>query len=328
MNLRKRNLAIWTAVVLLLIGGGVALGIRIHRRQRITLKGAITRQDVDPNKQSPIADVQITAITGSTVTVAKSDQSGFFTVQLPRGFRRHQFVTLRFKHSNYESLDLSEPVGDQLYLIRMAPVTSAAPIAADHPGQVISNIRVRYSVKTTSEPPVGSAVKTFEVVNIANVPCKGHHPCSPDGKWKAALGSTSLDAGEGNEFRDARASCIAGPCPFARIESENLSRGGRTMNLTVRNWSDTVTFLLESEVVHPMVSDIVRDSYPVIFGRTLSFSLPASAEGPSVQAEVNGEAIVFPLGPDLFLSWAQCTEGTSKDQSHSYRCELKPGYRF
>jgi hypothetical protein len=77
-----------------------------------------------------------------------------------------------------------------------------------------------------------------------------------------------------------------------------------------------------------MVSDVVRESYPVIFGQTLSFSLPATAEGPSIEAEVNGQPIVFPLGPDLFLSWGQCTLEISKEQSKVYRCELKPGYRF
>ena len=89
-----------------------------------------------------------------------------------------------------------------------------------------------------------------------------------------------------------------------------------------------MTYLLEAEVVHPMVSDIVRRSYPVIFGRTLDFSLPALSEGPSLEAEVNGESVVFPLGPDLFLSWAQCNMALNRDQTRIYRCQLKPGYRF
>jgi hypothetical protein len=192
----------------------------------------------------------------------------------------------------------------------------------------VSNVRVRYSVKTTTEADVGSAVKTFQVVNTGNVPCRGRHPCSPDGKWKAALGSASLDAGEGNEFRNARVSCIAGPCPFARVEFEGLSRSGRIINVSARNWSDTTTFLLEAEVVHPMVRDIVRESYPVVFGQALNFSLSASAEGPSIEAEINGDSIVFPIGPDLFLSWADCHVTVDRDQTIVYRCELKPGYRF
>lgn len=100
------------------------------------------------------------------------------------------------------------------------------------------------------------------------------------------------------------------------------------MDVTARNWSDTVTFLLQAEVVHPMVSDMIRKSYPVIFGQALDFSLPATAEGPCVEAEVNGENIVFPLGPDLLLSWAHCNAGVNKDQTKIYRCQLKPGYRF
>jgi len=35
-----------------------------------------------------------------------------------------------------------------------------------------------------------------------------------------------------------------------------------------------------------MTSDMVRETYPVIFGRALNFSLPASAEGPSIEAEI------------------------------------------
>ena len=138
----------------------------------------------------------------------------------------------------------------------------------------------------------------------------------------------SLDAGEGNEFRNARVSCIAGPCPFTKIEVENFSPDRRRFNVSVLNWSDTVTFLLEAEVVHPMTSDMVRETYPVIFGRALNFSLPASAEGPSIEAEVQGEPIVFPLGPDLFLRWADCHVVVDRDQSKNYRCELKPGYQF
>ena len=103
---------------------------------------------------------------------------------------------------------------------------------------------------------------------------------------------------------------------------------GRTINVSARNWSDTTTFLLEAEVFHPMVSDNIRKSTPVIFDRALNFTLPATAEGVSIQAEVNGETIVFPLGPNLFLSWADCNARGDSDQTKLYRCELKPGYRF
>ncbi len=93
-------------------------------------------------------------------------------------------------------------------------------------------------------------------------------------------------------------------------------------------WSDTATFLVEAEVVHPMQSDVVRHSYPVIFGDALNFTLPPSAEGVSLQAEVNGQHIVFPLGPALRLSWADCQARANPDETRVYRCELKSGFRW
>jgi hypothetical protein len=323
-----QKIAIYGFLTAAVAGALVAVLIAVRKAQPITIKGAVLSQDADPQKQLPIADVQVTGTNGSAVTSSKSDSSGFFSLTLRRGLRRRQPVTLQFRHTDYQPLDLNEFVSDKLYIARMAPIPHQTHVDAGHPEVGIANVRMRYSVKTTTEADIGSAVKTFDVVNAGNVLCKGQHPCSPDGKWKAALASASLDAGEGNQFRNARVSCIAGPCPFTRVELEDLSRGSRKVNVSVRDWSDTTTFLMEAEVVHPMVSDIVRESYPVIFGRALNFSLPSSAEGPSIEAEVNGDSIVFPLGPDLFLSWADCHVRVDKDQAKAYRCELKPGYRF
>jgi hypothetical protein len=106
------------------------------------------------------------------------------------------------------------------------------------------------------------------------------------------------------------------------------SDADRILQISAITWSDTATFLVEADVVHRLISDLVRRSYPVIFGPALSFTLPASAEGPSIEAEVNGNPVVFPLGPDLYLSWATCSAKTDTDQSKLYSCELKPGYRF
>jgi hypothetical protein len=125
-------------------------------------------------------------------------------------------------------------------------------------------------------------------------------------------------------------SCIAGPCPFTRIESDNRDQNDRRLRISARNWSDTATFLVEADVVHTVISDMVRQSYPVKFGRGMSFTLPGTAGGPSIEAEVNGSSsyIVYPLGPDLLLSWANCTLSVNPDQSKLYSCELKPGFRF
>jgi hypothetical protein len=323
-----RKLVVWAAVLATAIGGIVTI-ILIHKRRPVVLRGAVIRQDTDPSKQVPIANAQVTADTDGVTQQTQSDQAGLFTITLPYRFRRRQSITLRLEHRDYQPLELDEILGDQLYVARMLPEpVPAKGHASNRQEQIISHVLVRYVVRATDIADVGSAVKTFQVANNGNVPCKTPHQCSPDGKWEAASESVSLDAGQGNEFRNVRVSCIAGPCPFTGIEQETVSADGRRLNVVARVWSDTATFLVEAEVVRRTEGAIVREAYPAIFGPALSFSLPASAEGPSIIADVNGEAIVFPLGPNLLLSWAQCTEAKSTEQTTLYRCELRPGYRF
>ena len=98
--------------------------------------------------------------------------------------------------------------------------------------------------------------------------------------------------------------------------------------VTARDWSDTAIFLVEAEVFHPMASQVVHQTYPVIFGQGLNFTVPYAAEGVNMQADMDGQPIIFPLGPSLFLSWANCNARVNPDQTRVYRCELKPGYRF
>src|SRR5277367_4912262 len=282
---RGQKIAIYAVVVAALAGAVAAILVAVHRAQPITIRGAVLSQDADPQKQLPIADVQITGTSGLAVSSSKSDSLGFFSLTLRRGLRRRQPVILRFRHPDYQPLDVNEFIGDKVYIARMTAIPHETHVNADRPEVGVSSVRVRYSVKATTEADVGSAVKTFQVVNTGNVPCKGRHPCSPDGKWKAALGAASLDAGERNAFRNARVSCIAGPCPFTRIEQVTVSADGRHLNVAAQNWSNTATFLVEAEVIHPAENAIVRESYPAIFGPSLSFTLPASAEGPSIEAE-------------------------------------------
>jgi hypothetical protein len=60
----------------------------------------------------------------------------------------------------------------------------------------------------------------------------------------------------------------------------------------------------------------------------MNFTLPATAQGPSIEAELNGAEIVYPLGPELILSWASCNMELRADRTKLYRCELKAGYGF
>jgi hypothetical protein len=138
----------------------------------------------------------------------------------------------------------------------------------------------------------------------------------------------TLDAGAGNEIRDPRVSCVAGPCPFTRVGRPDLSSDLRTVRVSAESWSDTATFLLEAEVFHRMVGQTVRRSYPVVFGQSLDFTVPGSAEGVTLEAEIDGVNVIFPLSPDLSLRWAACRVSVNPDQSKIYLCNLKPGYRF
>jgi hypothetical protein len=325
---RVRKAIIWF-VIMVSLGGILAAVLLMHQEDKpISLKGAVIRKDTDTKKELPLAGVEITAAHGLSVVNCRSDSSGFFSLTIPPGIEPSQSILLNFRHPDYQPLDVIEPAGEKLYVARMAPIRFETIEEPDHSAVVIANVTARYSIKATTAVNIGSAVKTFQVVNKGNVPCESREPCSPDKQWRAAIGSATLDAEEGNEFRNARVSCIAGPCPFTKIEFDGFSRGGRNINVSARNWSDTTTFLLEAEVFHPMVSDVVRRSYPVIFGQALIFTLPAAAEGVCIEAELNGEPIVFPLGPKLFLSWADCNARVNNDQTKVYRCELKHSYRF
>jgi len=323
----QRKGKIWLWVVSLSALSAVLINFYVlHRlRQPITLMGAVTIQDSDSRKELPIADVEITAANGAADAPTKSDASGLFVLKLRKGIRKGRPITLKFHHPNYQPLDLQEIAGGKLYVARMVPITKKPD---NIPTAAIGNLRVRYSIKALRTLNVGSAVRTFDVKNVGNVPCDGQPPCSPDGKWKAALGAITLDAGTGNEFQDARVSCIAGPCPFTKIESDELSAPSQKITAEARNWSDTATFLVEAEVIHVMQSDIDHQSYPVIFGSALNFTLPADAEGVSLEADISGETIIFPLGPRLLLSWANCNSRSNRDKTNIYRCELKSGYRF
>lgn len=330
-----------TSVTLVIVSG-------VFRHKPVTLRGAIIRRDADPRREIPIADARIVVtnpvssssgksdlsdffgLSGkqSTLGETRSDASGFFSITLPKDVRRGRAISFQLMHNDYQETAINDYVGDKTYILRMQPSRAEEQSRHQGPESTLSHVLVRYSAKATTLANIGSAARTFEVVNKANQPCDASGPCSPDHRWKAAIGSLSLDAGEGNEFRNARASCIAGPCPFTSLDESGLTRGGRNISVSARNWSDTTVFLIEAEVVHPMVADTARDSHPVILGRTMSFTIPAAAQGVSIQAELDGETIVFPLGPALILSWAECSAKVDNEKAEVYRCVLKPGYRF
>jgi hypothetical protein len=291
----------------------------------VSITGAVLRQDPDPGRQIPIRNVQVTLRDDLARQPAASNASGLFKLNLREAILRGRSVTIELRHADYQPLIVSEPIANHLYVFRMTPIHQSAQ--ASGPPVTITDVRVRFAVKNPNTTNVGSAVKVFDIVNQGNVPCNRHSPCSPDGRWKAAIGGASLDAGAGNVFKDARVTCIAGPCPFTRIDKDSYSEGGRVIGVRVRNWSDTTTFVLEAEVIRSGVVDMVLQTFPVILTQALSFTLPPSAQGPSIEATVDGQDIVYPLGPTLQLSWADCNLQVVPGASKLYRCVVKPGYQ-
>lgn len=316
-----------TALAAVFAAAVVILAFKLARRLEVrSLDGAVVEADSDPRKQMPLANVRVTATGRLSKASAVTDANGFFHLSFKPAVIRGDLLSISFRHPGFEPLDLAGPAHDQIYVTHMTPVKAAHRSAGSE--LPIAQVRVRYTVQREDSVDIGSAVQTFEAVNTGDIPCAGHRPCSPDGKWKASVVTKTLDAGENNEFQNVRISCFAGPCPFTRIESSDLSQANRSLKVSVRNWSDTATFLIEAEVVHKMLNNLVRESYPAIFGRSMNFTLPPQAEGPSIEAELGGASIVFPLGPDLLLSWANCSAEGSRSRAKLFRCELKPGYRF
>jgi hypothetical protein len=315
----------------------------VQERLSVPIEGAVIQRDADPKKELPIAGVVITASDGVRSAATRSDAAGYFKLVLHKRVLSDLPIKVTFRNPRYEPLDLTVQTGrlqtpDQLYVAAMVPVVPKvvvppgpkSPVRPARPPTEVSNIRVRYTINNRAQTNVGFAVRTFQVVNQGNVPCNHRSPCSPDGKWKATSATVSLDAGADNSFGNITASCIAGPCPFTRVDSSGFIRGGRNITVTALNWSDTATFLMEAEVYHTAISSEVRELYPVKFGETLNFTLPPTQEGVSLEAEVDGAPMVFPLGPNLSLSWATCNVRTGPEQEKTtvYRCELKPGFRF
>ena len=321
----RKLLVLGTTAACCIVAGLIIAYYQMRPTPATVLIGAVLRQAKDARSQAPIAGALVTAVSDSSTAQVQSDLAGFFRLTLSPGVKPGRSVILKFQRTGYEPLEFTASNPGLIYIARLAPILSPSNPEPHAPDIAIGDLRVRYSVKATATQNIGSFAKTFEVFHRGNVPCNGEPPCSPDGKWKAAIGSVSYDAGAGNEFRDVRVSCIAGPCPFA---TENVSNPGRIVKVSALDWSDTTTFLVEAEVIRTQMSDMVRYAFPVVFGNGMNFTLPGTAEGPSIEANVSGQDIVFPLGPDIRLSWAVCTLESNPDSSKLYRCQLKPGYRF
>jgi hypothetical protein len=311
-----------TAVTAIIVGSHKA------KPRPNVIQGAVVKHDTDAKQESPIEGVEVSAADGLAAHNVKTDFSGAFRLTLNPQISLDQPVLLNFQHPDYIPVTLHANAGDNLYVVKMAPVHGEAEAALNEKQISVANVMVRYSTVSMSSENIGTGEKTFQVVNQGNLPCDTEKPCSPDGRWKGSIGSATMDAGEGNVFQDGRVSCVAGPCPFTKIVIDTFSRPARVISVSVLGWSDTTTFLLQAEVYRTASTNLVRMTYPVIFGRSLNFTLPADSQGPTLEAEMDGSQIIFPLAPNPILSWADCSVRDERKQGKVYRCELKPGYSF
>jgi hypothetical protein len=306
--------------------------IRNHWRQSpidtIQITGAVLRQNKNADEQSPIANALILATGGFFDVEGKSDAAGFFQLNVRLGFRHRDPIRLRFEHADYKPVEIAPATGDRVYVVRMEPIVAAPEPDGEERALPVRDVRIRYTLRSETKVNIGSVAKRFQVVNTGDIPCAGTRFCSPDGKWKASTGNLTLDAGSGNQFQNVRVTCIAGPCPFTKALPVDPIQPSRTIHVTALNWSDTAVFLVEAELTRTAVSNATRRLYPTIIGRTMTFALPAGSEGATVEAVLNSEEIVFPLGPQMILSWATCGVEVAHDRNRTYRCELKSGYTF
>jgi hypothetical protein len=191
----------------------IALLLRARRLlPTTTIPGAVIESNADTRKELPIADAVITATDGARTYTTHSDAAGYFKLIIQSRPLSGKPIMLSLRHPSYDPLDVDVQTGrllprNALHVERMVPIAPKAPPGPHRPDAVVSELRVRYTINSRSEVNVGSAVKTFQVVNEANVPCNGHPPCSPDKRWKASSASASLYAGADNIFNNVRASC-------------------------------------------------------------------------------------------------------------------------
>src|SRR5580693_6106177 len=72
-----------------------------HKRIQLTVIGSVIKQDADTLKQSPIADVEITAPPELGTGIVKSDFSGYFKINLPSDVDPDKRIMLHFRHRDY-----------------------------------------------------------------------------------------------------------------------------------------------------------------------------------------------------------------------------------
>src|SRR5579864_6335097 len=173
MNAGTKKALPWIFAAAIILGIAAVVIIQLRHRKPLVLRGAVTVNSSDSRKEVPIADVVVSVSNDVAQGTGKTDASGYFSITLPPSVRRGHSIILRFRHPDYLPLDQRDFVGDQLYVSHLAPRPRPPMTGARGPETTVGNLKVRYSIKNFTVISVGSAVKTFQVENRGNVPCRG-----------------------------------------------------------------------------------------------------------------------------------------------------------
>src|SRR6185437_15315947 len=186
-----KKITIWIAV---LAAAAVLIAVIVARMQRwrprnLTIQGAVVRSRPEPGKQSPIGGVTVTATDGMMTTTAKSDSSGYFQLRFRAKLWPGHVLQMEFRKPEFKDSNLTVPLtyrssSDRLFIAALEPIVPEKDEVTGKKLTVVSNVRVRFTENVEGDDNIGSAVKTFQVVNKGNVPCNRQAPCSPDGRWK------------------------------------------------------------------------------------------------------------------------------------------------
>ncbi len=198
-------------------------------------------------KKHLIQGVRVTSSNGLASGPALTGSDGLFSLQLKPEAKNGIAIELNFNHEDYQEKDIPEVfAAGTPYVFYLWP-KNYTYLTPPIPRRSILN----FFAVAEAAPPLEST--TFQVQNRGSVRCNGRPPCSPDGKWKAAVVTASLDARQGRVFLagHTHADCIAGPCPWTKIDTDGFSKGGQRISVSVRNWSDTVTYRLWGEMTGP-----------------------------------------------------------------------------
>ena len=175
-----------------------------------------------------------------------------------------------------------------------------------------------------------TGVKTFQIQIMGNIPCNGS-TLFPGRQMEGGNQFRVPGCGRGKRFPKCQGFLYCGPLPFhAELIMTAFPREGATSRSPCAIGRIRPHSCFRRRCSDPQISDLVRMTYPIILGTSLNFTLPPTAEGPSVEAELNGENIIFPLGPDpcFELGRLQCQRAKGNNGQKFYRCELNAGYQF